>query len=50
MVIAPKFMDPMFQKPPELFGLPMGLIILGIGGVMMAVGFLLIRKVVNIEV
>jgi tight adherence protein B len=50
MVIAPKFMDPMFQKPPELFGLPMGVIILGIGGVMMFIGFLLIRRIVDIEV
>ena len=24
MVIAPKFMDPMFQKPPEMMGLPAG--------------------------
>jgi len=50
MVIAPKFMDPMFQKPPEMMGLPLGVIILTIGGVMMGVGFLLIRKVVDIEV
>jgi tight adherence protein B len=50
MVIAPKFMEPMLQKPPEMFGLPLGVIILGIGGVMMAVGFFLIRRIVNIEV
>jgi tight adherence protein B len=50
MVIAPKFMDPMFQKPPELLGLPMGVIILGIGAIMMGIGFMLIRKVVDIEV
>ena len=50
MVIAPKFMDPMFQKPPEMMGLPLGLIILGIGGIMMGIGFLIIRKVVDIEV
>jgi tight adherence protein B len=50
MVIAPKFMDPMFQKPPELLGLPMGVVILGIGGIMMGIGFMLIRKVVDIEV
>ena len=34
-VIAPKFMEPMLQKPPELFGLPLGVFILGIGGLMM---------------
>jgi Flp pilus assembly protein TadB len=50
MVIAPKFMEPMLQKPPEMLGLPLGVIILGLGGVMMVVGFFLIRKIVNIEV
>ncbi|MEA2622368.1 MAG: tight adherence protein [Chloroflexota bacterium] len=50
MVIAPKFMDPMFQKPPEMMGLPMGVIILSIGGVMMAIGFFIIRRIVDIEV
>jgi tight adherence protein B len=50
MTIAPKFMDPMFQKPPELFGLPAGLIILGVGGFMMFLGFMAIRKIVDIEV
>lgn len=50
MVIAPRFMDPMFMKPPEIMGLPMGMVILAIGAVMMGIGFLLIRKVVDIEV
>jgi tight adherence protein B len=49
-VIAPTFMEPMFQKPPELLGLPAGLFILGIGGVMMLIGFVLIRRIVDIEV
>jgi tight adherence protein B len=49
-VIAPSFMAPMLQKPPELFGLPAGLFILGIGGFMMAIGFVLIRRIVDIEV
>ena len=40
----------MFQKPPEVMGLPMGVIILVIGGVMMFIGFLVIRKIVDIEV
>ena len=35
-VIAPTFMEPMFQKPPELLGLPAGFFILGLGGFMMA--------------
>ena len=49
-VIAPTFMAPMFQKPPELFGQPAGLFILGFGGVMMAIGFFFIRRIVDIEV
>jgi len=49
-VIAPTFMAPMLQKPPELLGLPAGVFILGIGGVMMGIGFILIRRIVDIEV
>jgi tight adherence protein B len=49
-VIAPTFMAPMFQKPPELLGLPAGLFILGLGGIMMLIGFVLIRRIVDIEV
>lgn len=50
MVIAPHFMEPMFLKPPELFGLPLGVIILTFGGIMMAIGFFFIRRIVDIEV
>lgn len=49
-VAAPGFMDPMFQKPPEVLGLPGGVIILLFGGFMMFIGFMLIRKIVDIEV
>ena len=49
-VLAPTFMEPMFQKPPELLGLPAGLFILGAGGIMMFIGFILIRRIVDIEV
>ena len=43
-------MTPMFQRPPELIGLPGGVIILIVGGVMMFIGFMFIRKIVDIEV
>jgi Flp pilus assembly protein TadB len=43
-------MDPMFQKPPEVLGLPLGLVILCFGGFMMFIGFMLIRRIVDIEV
>ncbi len=49
-VIAPSFMNPMFENPPGLFGLPAGLILLGIGGFSMFVGFMLIRRIIAIEV
>ncbi len=49
-VIAPTFMAPMFQKPPALFGQPAGYFILGFGALMMGIGFILIRRIVDIEV
>ena len=49
-VAAPGFMDPMFANPPAIAGLPAGVIILFFGGFMMFVGFMLIRKIVDIEV
>jgi tight adherence protein B len=49
-VAAPHFMDPMFHKPPDAFGLPLGMVILFFGGFMMFIGFMLIRRIVDIEV
>jgi tight adherence protein B len=49
-VAAPNFMQPMFDKPPEALGLPLGVVILAFGGFMMFIGFMLIRKIVDIEV
>jgi tight adherence protein B len=48
-VIAPQFMEPMFG-PPEVVGIPLGVIVLALGGIMMIVGFLAIRRIVDIEV
>jgi tight adherence protein B len=48
-VIAPSFMEPMFGDP-TIGGIPVGVIILAIGAIMMGVGFLLIRRIVDIEV
>jgi tight adherence protein B len=48
--IAPQFVGPMFEKPPEAFGLPLGVCMLAAGGFMMLIGFLIIRRIVNIEV
>ena len=49
-VAAPNFMDPMFRNPPDVLGLPAGVVILIFGGVMMFIGFMFIRKIVDIEV
>jgi tight adherence protein B len=49
-VIAPSFFQPMFDKPPDLLGIPVGVILLVVGGVAMFIGFQVIRKIVDIEV
>jgi len=49
-VAAPGFMDPMFANPPSIAGLPAGVIILLFGGFMMFIGFMFIRRIVDIEV
>jgi tight adherence protein B len=49
-VAAPGFMDPMFDDRASIIGLPAGVIVLMVGGVMMFIGFMLIRKIVDIEV
>jgi tight adherence protein B len=49
-VIAPKFMEPMFMNPPGIMNLPAGVIILIGAGIMMFVGFMIIRTIINIEV
>ncbi len=49
-IAAPGFMDPMFDDRVSILGLPAGVIILAFGGFMMFVGFMLIRKIVDIEV
>jgi tight adherence protein B len=49
-VISPAFMQPMFENPPGILGLPAGVIILGFGGVLMFIGFVLIQRIVAIEV
>ena len=48
-VIAPNFMEPMFGDP-YIVGIPLGVIVLAIGAIMMLIGFLAIRKIVDIEV
>ena len=49
-IAAPNFMEPMFANPPAVLGLPAGVVILIFGGFMMFMGFMFIRKIVDIEV
>ena len=49
-VAAPNFLAPMFDNAVSIGGLPAGVIILGLGAVAMLVGFMLIRRIVDIEV
>jgi tight adherence protein B len=49
-VAAPGFMNPMFANPPAILGLPAGVVILMFGGFMMFIGFMFIRRIVDIEV
>jgi tight adherence protein B len=49
-VAAPGFMAPMFDKDVNIGGLPAGVIILCLGGVAMFIGFMIIRRIVDIEV
>jgi tight adherence protein B len=49
-IIAPSFMAPMLDSAVNFMGIPVGMILIGIGGLMMLVGFLIIRRIVDIEV
>ena len=49
-IAAPNFMSPMFDDRISIIGLPGGVIILFIGGFAMFMGFMFIRKIVDIEV
>jgi tight adherence protein B len=49
-IIAPAFFAPMYESPPDIAGIPLGMILLAIGAVMMGIGFMIIRRIVDIEV
>jgi tight adherence protein B len=49
-IVAPTFFEPMFDSDVAILGLPAGVIIIGLGAVMMLIGFLMIRRIVDIEV
>jgi tight adherence protein B len=49
-IAAPGFMNPMFDARVSVAGLPLGVIIMIIGGISMFIGFIFIRRIVDIEV
>jgi tight adherence protein B len=49
-VAAPNFLAPMFDPSVDIAGLPAGAVIMAFGGIMMFMGFILIRRIVDIEV
>ena len=49
-VISPTYMTPMVETPPEMFGLPMGIVLFLLGGLSMGIGWLFIRRIVDIKV
>ncbi len=49
-IAAPGFMQPMFDDRISIIGLPAGVIILFLGGFAMFMGFMFIRRIVDIEV
>ena len=50
VVIAPSFMEPMLDPSVNVLGIPTGIILFAIGGFMMFTGFMIIRRIVDIEV
>lgn len=50
LLISPSYMAVMFESPPELFGLPMGVVFFIVGLISMGIGYLLIRRIVDIKV
>ena len=49
-LISPSYIGIMLENPPSLFGLPMGVVFFIIGLISMGIGFLFIRRIVDIKV
>jgi tight adherence protein B len=49
-LISPSYMGRMLDKPPDMFGLPTGVVFMIIGLISMGVGYVLIRRIVDIKV
>jgi tight adherence protein B len=49
-LIAPSFLQPMLDPEVNVAGIPVGIILIATGGIMMFIGFIAIRRIVDIEV
>lgn len=49
-LISPTYITAIFRNPPEMLGLPMGVIFLIVGLISMGIGYFFIRRIVDIKV
>jgi tight adherence protein B len=49
-LISPSYIIALFNNPPQTFGLPTGVIFLIVGLISMAIGYIFIRRIVDIKV
>jgi tight adherence protein B len=49
-LVSPTYINPMFEKPPEMLGLPTGVIFFLLGLISMGIGYVFIRRIVDIKV
>jgi len=49
-LISPSYMTAMLNKPPEMLGLPLGVVFFIVGLISMGIGYFFIRRIVDIKV
>ena len=49
-LISPSYATVMFERPPEMLGLPLGIVFYVVGLISMGIGYVFIRRVVDIKV
>ena len=49
-LISPTYIAVMLERPPDMFGLPMGIVFFLVGLISMGIGYLFIRRIVDIKV
>ena len=49
-LISPQYITVMLEKPPEMLGLPMGIVFFLVGLISMGIGFVFIQRIVDIKV